>query len=234
MVTRTDLRRLLNIKRIFLFLALNAVNDIISVSAVWNRKEQVLSNAEIYSVFDRYFCTEISLLSYILYISLYSFVLFLSIHRIAEDNQKYGVFYLVRLRRPRYALGKLISSVLFAFLTAFTAVFQSFLCHKISNISISLAEYGIVLLLSFGIFLSCMEIGILSYSLFKSTNFSFLVGIAFLTALSLIFSQKNLCIPSPKQIPTPYFYPLALAVLLLLPIYLIFQKMDFMTTKIKE
>lgn len=234
MATLTDLRRLLNIKRVLLLITLNTIQDLISVSAIWEMKEQATTPMGIFALFDRYFCTRISLISYIIYISLYSFVLFLSIHRIAEDHQKYGVFYLVRLSRRGYALGKLSSCILFALQMAVLSVSQSFICHRLFKIEVPLLQYDIVLLLSFGLFLSCMEVGILSYSLTKSTNLSFVLGIAYLTVFSIFFSQKEIAIPMPNQISIPYFYPLAIAALLLWPIYMLLANADFVTTKMKE
>lgn len=234
MATVTDLRRILDEKGLIIIIAVNLLNDIISISTFLSLKEETITQSGLYYLFDRYFCTDISVLSFARFISFYGLILFYIVNRIREDNQKYGIFYLVRLSRLKYVLGKISSSIIFIFFICSFTAFQSFLCHRLANIDVPVSQYVLVTELSFIICFSAAQTALLVYSNLKSSSVSFLCAFAVLIAISVTFSLKSLVIPTEDNISIEYTYPLILAAVLTVFIFPIMLTRDFITTKIKE
>ncbi|MGI6745945.1 MAG: hypothetical protein ACOX45_07395 [Acutalibacteraceae bacterium] len=234
MATVTDLRRILNLKRLIILFVVNLFNDIIPISLFLSLKETAVTQNGLYYLFDRYFCTNIGILAFAQFISFYGFIVFCVVDRIREDNQKYGIFYLVRYSRLHYVFGKFASSVIFLFFVCAFSTAQSYLSHRLMRITVSGEQYTTILALSFLIAFSGAQTALFVYSLLNNPNLSFLCFAAILTAFSVIFSVKKLTVPTPNNIPIEYIYPFILALALTVLNFLVMFKNDFITTKIKE
>lgn len=228
MSTIIDLRRIFNIKKLITLLVLNFLNDVISISSYLSA-----NGSDNYILFERFFCTNLGIISFAMYISFYVLVTYCIINRVHEDNQKYGVFYLVRYQRKKYAFVKLCSTIIFIFSICILTYFQSYFNHYIMKINIDIYQYLISMIFTFFIAYLSSQIALLVYSIFKNTNISFLVSLITLALLSIIFTFNNVKIPTKEMVSNEYFYT-CLGLLLIFPNLIINIKQDFITTKIKE
>lgn len=239
MAVVTDLRRLLNFKKLIILFLINLCVDIISISNVYSLKPSGIDiknagDEVIFFAFDRYFCVDISIISFAMYICLFAFIAFCVINRISEDNQKFGIFYLTRYSRKSYISGKLKSTVIFAFFVCEFSVFQSFLSHRIMKITVLPEQYITVMLLSFILAISVSLIGMSIYSVIKNNNIAFLITVCLFTAQSSILTQNQVKIPTAQNISDYYIYPLILLAAGIILFVIVTYKNDFITTKIKE
>lgn len=234
MPTITDLRKIFRWRKLVILLLINLLNDSVTFSFVANPQETGLSSDEKLYLFNRFFCADAQLLPYMMYLSFYGFIVFCVIERIREDNQKYGTFYLVRFSRIEYAFGKLKSTAIFSFFFCYLSVMQSFLWHRVSHISIPAKQYFIIAALSFLIAFATALSGLLIYSLTKKSGFTFLCSTAVFTLFALHLQANHFPLPSVGNVPMAYIYPAGIAILLLVPNFLLLLKGDWLTTKIKE
>lgn len=230
----TDLRRIFDVKNLIFLFIINLFDDIISISSFLSLKEETVTENGLHFLFDRYLSNDISILNFAVYISLYALAAYCVINRIREDNQKFGIFYLVRYSRKQYVLGKAAGTVIFSFFISFLSVFQSFVAHRIMKITISPEQYVTVLALSFLLMLSGAAFGMLIYSVLKNANLSFLGSMLIYTAMSVILTARKNTVPTPNNIEIEYIYPLIIAIVSLAASLIIMLKNDFITTKIKE
>lgn len=239
MATITDLRRLFDLKKLLILFLINLFSDIIAVSQCLDMKKfddniAVSQGEYLHSLFDRWFCVDLSLINFAVYISLYALIIFCVMDRIREDNQKFGVFYLTRYTRKRYIAGKLASTAIFTFFICSITVLQSFITHRIMSIVYPPVQYITVMLLSFILAVSVGIFGMAVYTVFKNVNISFLIAIALFTAQSFQLTNNKTGIPTGQNISLHHIYPLVLlAVGIILFIYVTYKN-DFMSTKIKE
>lgn len=239
MAAITDLRRLFNLKRLAVLFLINLFVDIISISNVYSLKAAGFDldkgGAEVYKyMFNRFFCTDISIIYFAMYICLYAFIAFCVVDRIREDNQKFGIFYLTRYSRKKYILGKLSGTVIFTFFVCAFSVFQSFASHRLMKISGPPSQYITVMLLTFILAASVCLISLSVYSVFKSSNIAFLFAVGLFTAQAVLSVNDKISIPTADNIPINYVYPLILTVLGIALFIIVTCKNDFITTKIKE
>lgn len=225
---------MVSIRLFILVFVINIFNDILSIYEASSMKNGALVYENINFLFDKYFCVQISVISYTVYISLLGIIILSVINSVNEDNQKHGIFYITRLGRKNYAAGKITAVALFVFIMCFIAVFQSFAAHRLAGIEISCKQYLNVLAAFYLTALLGSVLGLFSYFFIKQAQIAFLISMIELTAFSVYLSTTKSTVPTADNIPIIFVFQVIPSLVFMILFYLLTFRNDFITTKIKE
>lgn len=234
MGTVADLRRLFSLKKLMVLIVVNYINDIICIVTYLKLNNILQNEFNLIYLFGRFFCNEISTVEYAQFVSFYGIAIFCAVNKVSDDYKKYGIFFLTRLGKKRYAFGKTFSNIIFSFFLCCISVLQSYITHFIFNIRLLLEEYTCIVVTSFLTMILLIEISLLFFSLFKNYILSVLAGFVAMTAYAIVFNIKRIPIPSPDNISMGFVY-----IIIVYFLFMAFRtwKMlssDFVLSKIKE
>lgn len=219
----TDLKKLLSIKSLFVIIITNTLLDFLSINEF--EKTKIHS-----ALFNRFFCIDIGLVSFAMYVSIIGLVSYLSINRICDDNKKYGIFYITRISREKYVKGKVLSSVIFSAIISALTISQNIIIHRFYDIKFTLSYYFYLLVYTYIMLLSCSILGMSIYMISKNSAISFLSSFIFMTLQAFIVSKQIHKISSKDIFELP--------IIIILISFFVFViksiKNDFITTKIRE
>lgn len=222
-----------SIKKLFILFCINAVNDLISVCEYIKINTDEISNVIIYNLFDRFLCTNLSIFKFSQYISFYGFIAFCLIDKLFKDHQKFGLFYITRLGRKRYAFLSDLSVFISLITVCSVSVFQTLCTHAIfMNIKIKYYYFAFALVLT--IILFSVQMSVFIYLLTKSYKFSFIVSAFSICGFALCNSIERQDMYLLINFPKYYMTAFILAVLLSFANGVLLYESDFLTTKIKE
>lgn len=233
MIVKNELHKLINIKNCLIFFVINLINDIISL--ILHNKIISIDKTIAYTyLFNRFYCTELNILQYAMYISILVFTNFLVINEIIKDNQKFGVFYLVRMPRYRYILSKIMSVYIFSIIVSIVIFLQSFATHRFWGVLVSFESYCANSLVYAFWILAGNFLGITIYALTKNSNISFLTTLIFFSSQSIIFIKKEFVIPQTFVDDKHYCLSIVMVLICIIVLTIKLLHNDFITTKIKE
>lgn len=232
-IIKCEFHRLVTVKRLLIIFLINLFNDIIGVSLY---KGEIgfdkISACKL--LFCRFYCGDFNVLLFSLYVSLPGIICWIILNSVLSDNQKYGVFRLVRMSRLKYIISKILSVFIFVFCTVFFTVMQSFITHRLcraeAEVQIYIKYFVFVILYLFAV----TAFSLMMYSLTKKVNFVFLLCFVYFTAQVFALNKYKFDILRPESFYKVYYiYELIIALSLITFSYLTY-KGDFLTTKIKE
>lgn len=232
-IIKCEFHKLVTVKRLLIIFLINLFNDIIGISLY--KGEIGFDKATAYNLlFCRFYCGDFNVLLFSMYVSLPSIICWIILNSVLSDNQKYGIFRLVRMSRLKYIISKILSVLIFVFCTVFFTVMQSLVTHRLCRVKAEDMIYiKHFILVTVYLFTGAL-LGLTMYSLTKRVNFAFLLCFVYFTAQVFALNKYKFDVLKPENSFNVYYiYGLIIAFSLVVFSYLTY-KGDFITTKIKE
>lgn len=185
-------------------------------------------------LFGRYFSYQFNLLDTSMFLATLLLCLFAAINSFREDSRKFGLFYLTRYSRKRYAAGKCTSLFGFTFFAAFVTVGEGFLIQRASGICFPAGYYLTVFFTFWGTVLVYTFAASALYLLLQNDSNAFLISAVCLAASRIICSGLEYPFQAPAKHLARYAVSGVLSAALMGLVFAMLQKADFLSTKVKE
>lgn len=185
-------------------------------------------------IFERYFSYQFGLLDTAMFLSTLFLCLFAVINSFREDSRKFGLFCLTRYSRKKYAACKCASIFCFALLTALLTVGEGFLVQRAAGIRFPAHYYWATFFTFWGTVLLCVVAASVLYLLLQNDSSVFLISAVCLAASRVVCSGLKYPFQMWEKHIVLCAISGALSVVLIGFVFCLLQRVDFLSTKVKE